>query len=110
MIFQKYDFRLYKPLLANVINGEAVMQVDKNQETKEERNDKGKVKAVSQFEKSEQEAVKGVEKMHYNAAEEEIQQGLETEALLGTPHVLLEKDIQWGRRELYKLLSNFGLF
>lgn len=83
------------------------MQVDEKQETKGERNERGKVKAVSVFDKSEQEAGKGVEKMHYSAAEEEIQ--LETEALLGTPHVLLEKDIQWGRRKLYKLLSNFGL-
>ncbi|KAF3512198.1 hypothetical protein F2Q69_00000056 [Brassica cretica] len=82
-------------------------RVDEKQETKGERNERGKVKAVSVFDKSEQEAGKGVEKMHYSAAEEEIQ--LETEALLGTPHVLLEKDIQWGRRKLYKLLSNFGL-
>ncbi|CAH8355639.1 unnamed protein product [Eruca vesicaria subsp. sativa] len=93
---------------------ETFPEVYKKQEIKGERNDKGKVKAVSVFEKSEQEAVKGVEKMHYNAAEEEIhhhqqQQGLETEAL-ETPHVLLENDIQWGRRKLYKLLSNFGLF
>lgn len=96
------------PLLANVINGEAaVMQVDKKQEIKEERKDKGKVKAVSLFEKSEQEAVKGVEKMHYNATEEDIHLGAES---LGKPHVILEKDIQWGRKELYKLLSNFGLF
>lgn len=85
-----------------------MMQVDKKQEIKEERNDKGKVKAVSLFENSEQEAVEGVEKTHYNAEEEEIQP--EAEALLGTPHVLLEKDIQWGRRKIYKLLSNFGLF
>lgn len=100
------------PSLLNVSYGEAVvMQVDKKQGIKGERNDKEKVKAVSLFEKSEQEAVKGEEKMNYNAAEEEQQQqGLETEALLGTPHVLLEKDIQWGRRKLYKLLSNFGLF
>ncbi|KAF2580279.1 hypothetical protein F2Q68_00000038 [Brassica cretica] len=94
---------------------ETFPEVDKKQETKGERNEKGKVKAVSVFDKSEQEAVKGVEKMHYNAAEEEMQQqqqqqqGLETEAL-GTPHMLLEKDIQWGRRKIYKLLSNFGLF
>lgn len=86
------------------------MQVDKKQETKGERNEKGKVKAVSLFEKSEQEAGKGVEKRHYNAAEEEMQQQrLETDPL-ETPHVVLEKDIQWGRRTLYKLLSNFGLF
>ncbi|CAN7113395.1 unnamed protein product [Brassica rapa subsp. narinosa] len=90
---------------------ETLPEVDKKQGIKGERNDKEKVKAVSLFEKSEQEAVKGEEKMNYNAAEEEQQQqGLETEALLGTPHVLLEKDIQWGRRKLYKLLSNFGLF
>ncbi|KAJ4908923.1 Carbohydrate-binding-like fold [Raphanus sativus] len=88
---------------------ETFPEVDKKQEIKEERNDIGKVKAVSLFENSEQEAVKGVEKTHYNnAAEEEIQP--EAEALLGTPHVLLEKDIQWGRRKIYKLLSNFGLF
>ncbi|KAL0672076.1 hypothetical protein Bca4012_000056 [Brassica carinata] len=86
---------------------ETFPEVDEKQETKGERNERGKVKAVSVFDKSEQEAGKGVEKMHYSAAEEEIQ--LETEALLGTPHVLLEKDIQWGRRKLYKLLSNFGL-
>ncbi|CAN7113548.1 unnamed protein product [Brassica rapa subsp. narinosa] len=90
---------------------ETLPEVDKKQGIKGERNDKEKVKAVSLFEKSEQEAVKGEEKMNYNASEEEQQQqGLETEALLGTPHVLLEKDIQWGRRKLYKLLSNFGLF
>ncbi|KAJ0235050.1 Carbohydrate-binding-like fold [Hirschfeldia incana] len=95
---------------AEVIN-EAVMQVDKKQETKGERTEKGKVKAVSVFDKSEQEAVNSVEKMHYNAAEEEMpqQQGLEIEEL-GTPNMLLEKDIQWGRRKIYKLLSNFGLF
>ncbi|KAG2241879.1 hypothetical protein Bca52824_096280 [Brassica carinata] len=102
---------------AEVINegkAETFAEVDEKQEIKEERNDKGKVKAVLLFEKSEQEAVKSVEeKTHYNVAEEEMQQqqqGLESEALLGKPHVLLEKDIQWGRRELYKLLSNFGLF
>ncbi|CDY11209.1 BnaA03g00450D [Brassica napus] len=90
---------------------ETFPEVDKKQGIKRERNDKEKIKAVTLFEKSEQEAVKGEEKMNYNAAEEEQQQqGLETEALLGTPHVLLEKDIQWGRRKLYKLLSNFGLF
>ncbi|CAN7004407.1 hypothetical protein IGI04_008793 [Brassica rapa subsp. trilocularis] len=89
---------------------ETFPEVDKKQGIKRERNDKEKIKAVTLFEKSEQEAVKGEEKMNYNAAEEEQQQqGLETEALLGTPHVLLEKDIQWGRRKLYKLLSNFGL-
>ncbi|KAF3552652.1 hypothetical protein DY000_02000040 [Brassica cretica] len=90
-----------------IISSTAERNVDEKQETKGERNERGKVKAVSVFDKSEQEAGKGVEKMHYSAAEEEIQ--LETEALLGTPHVLLEKDIQWGRRKLYKLLSNFGL-
>lgn len=78
------------------------------QKPKGERNEK--VKAISLFEKSEGEAVKGVEERHYNATEEEKQQQqLETEPL-GTPDVLLEKDIQWGRRKLYKLLSNFGLF
>lgn len=104
--------RLSKKRLLNYLP--AVLQVDKKQEIKGERNEKEKVKAVSVFDKSEQEAVKGVvEKMHYNAAEEEIhqqqQEGLEKEAL-GAPHVLLENDIQWGRRKLYKLLSNFGLF
>lgn len=84
------------------------MQVDKKPETKAERNKKAKVKAISLFEKPEQEAVKSVEPRQYNRVEEE-QQRLETEPL-GTPEVLLENDIQWGRRTLYKLLSNFGLF
>jgi hypothetical protein len=84
------------------------LQVDKKQEPKAERNKKAKVKAISLFEKSEQEAVKSVEQRQYNAVEEE-QQRLETEPL-GTPDVLFENDIQWGRRTLYKLLSNFRLF
>ncbi|CAA7061816.1 unnamed protein product [Microthlaspi erraticum] len=93
---------------------ETFPEVGKKEETKRERNEKGKgkMKAISLFEKSEREAIKGVEKMQYNAAEEEMQQQqqrLEAESL-GTPNVLLEKDIQWGRRTLYKLLSNFGLF
>ncbi|ESQ40089.1 hypothetical protein EUTSA_v10013736mg [Eutrema salsugineum] len=74
-------------------------EVGKKEEIKMEKNEKGKVKAI-----------KGVEKMLYNASKEEMQQQrLETESL-ETPNVLLEKDIQWGRKTLYKLLSNFGLF
>ncbi|CAH2074571.1 unnamed protein product [Thlaspi arvense] len=89
---------------------ETFPEVGKKEETRRERNEKGKVIAISLFEKSEREAIKGVEKMHINTAEEETQQQrLETESL-GTPNVILEKDIQWGRRTLYKLLSNFGLF
>ncbi|CAA0399948.1 unnamed protein product [Arabidopsis thaliana] len=87
---------------------ETFPEVDKKQEPKAERNKKAKVKAISLFEKSEQEAVKSVEQRQYNAVEEE-QQRLETEPL-GTPDVLFENDIQWGRRTLYKLLSNFRLF
>ncbi|CAH8269725.1 unnamed protein product [Arabidopsis lyrata] len=87
---------------------ETFPEVDKKPETKAERNKKAKVKAISLFEKPEQEAVKSVEQRQYNRVEEE-QQRLETEPL-GTPEVLLENDIQWGRRTLYKLLSNFGLF
>lgn len=83
------------------------LQVGKKEETKTDRKEKGKIKAISLFER---EAIKGVEKMQHNASEEEmLQQRLETD-LVGTPNVLLEKDIQWGRRTLYKLLSNFGLF
>ncbi|CAD5330486.1 unnamed protein product [Arabidopsis thaliana] len=87
---------------------ETFPEVDKKQEPKAERNKKAKVKAISLFEKSEQEAVKSVEQRQYNAVEEE-QPRLETEPL-GTPDVLFENDIQWGRRTLYKLLSNFRLF
>ncbi|CAN8237580.1 unnamed protein product [Cochlearia groenlandica] len=76
---------------------------------KKGRNKKGKVKAVSIFEKAEIPEPKDVEKMHCSETEEEMQQRLETE-LCETPNVLLEKDIQWGRRKLYKLLSNLGLF
>lgn len=96
------------PILSKCNEWRSCLQVDKKQEAKGERQEKGKVKAVSLFEKSEQEAVKSVEKRHYNAAEEEMQR-LETKPV-GPPSVVLEKDIQWGRRTLYKLLSNFGLF
>lgn len=96
------------PLSSYLMNGESYLQVDKKQETKGERIKKEKVKAISLFDTSEQEAGKSVDQRQYNAVEEE-QQRLETEPV-GTPDVLLENDIQWGRRTLYKLLSNFGLF
>ncbi|XP_010452006.1 PREDICTED: uncharacterized protein LOC104734179 isoform X1 [Camelina sativa] len=87
---------------------ETFLEVDKKQETKGEIIKKEKVKAISLLDKSELEAVKSVDQRQYNVVEEE-QQRLETEPL-GTPDMLLENDIQWGRRTLRKLLSNFRLF
>ncbi|XP_010490588.1 PREDICTED: uncharacterized protein LOC104768339 isoform X1 [Camelina sativa] len=87
---------------------ETFPEVVKKQETKGEIIKKEKVKAISLLDKSELEAVKCVDQRQYNVVEEE-QQRLETEPL-GTPDVLLENDIQWGRRTLHKLLSNFRLF
>ncbi|XP_010423928.1 PREDICTED: uncharacterized protein LOC104708971 isoform X1 [Camelina sativa] len=87
---------------------ETFPEVDKKQETKGEIIKKEKVKAISLLDKSELEAVKSVDQRQYNLVEEE-QQRLETEPL-GTPDMLLENDIQWGRRTLHKLLSNFRLF
>ncbi|KAL1194062.1 Phosphoglucan, water dikinase [Cardamine amara subsp. amara] len=108
-LFSLSDLENEEVEVINEGKAETLPEVDKKQQPKRERNEKGKVKAISLFEKSEREAVKGGEQRHYNAAEEEMQQRVETETL-GTPDVLLEKDIQWGRRKLYKLLSNFGLF